>query len=226
MMKKPRCFLILFFFLCLTGPASWAAGTYVSDSFEVIVRTGPSTENKILSMPASGQAVEVLETKGDWSRVRLSVREGGSVEGWMLNRYLITRLPWELQARTAKEENAALKEKLSRIGQERNDLQHREKDLSGKLEAATVGLQKLHAEYDSFKKGAADFVKLKKDLDTARSELESTRSTLEAISEENRVLKASERNRWIMTGAGVLLCGLVIGLVMGRKEKRRRSLYS
>ncbi len=221
-----RYFPILTFLVCLTGSTSWAAGAYVTDSFEVTVRTGPSTENKILSMPSSAQAVQVLETQGDWSRVRLSIRDGGTVEGWIMSRYLITRVPWELQAKSAKEENAALKEKLSLVTQERNELKNREKEFSGKLESATAGLGKLQGEYDSFKKGAAEYVTLKKDFEAAKSALESNRSTLKALSEENQILKTSQQNQWIMTGAAILLVGLLIGLILGKREKRRRSLYS
>jgi len=220
-----RYLTILTFLLCVMGSSAWGAVAYVTDSFEVTVRTGPSNENKITAMPSSGQSMEVIEKQGDWSLVRLTIRDGGTIEGWIMNRYLITRVPWELQAKTAKEEIAALKEKLLRTEQERNEFKNREKELSGKMEAATAGLGKLQGEYDTFKKGAAEFVTLKKDLETAKSTLESDRSTIQTLSEENQVLKSSQEHMLIMAGAAILLCGLIIGLVMGRMQKKRRSLY-
>jgi SH3 domain protein len=135
-------------------------------------------------------------------------------------------LPWERQANTAKEQSVALKEKLSRIEQERNEVKQREADLSGKLQAATAALEKLQSQYESLKKGSAEYITLKKDFETATSSLESNRSALETLSVENRELKSTQRERWVMTGAAILLCGLIIGLIMGRMQKRRRSLYS
>jgi len=224
-MKTFRCLLLLFFSLSLAGTSSWAAGAYITDSFEVTIRTGPSTQNKIVSMPASGQAVKVIETQGDWSLVRLSTRDGESVEGWILNRYLITRMPWELQAAAAKEQNSALKEKLGRAEQERNELKSRETDLSGRLQTTTAALEKLRGEYEALHKGAAEYITLKRDFEDARTALEENRSRLDALSRENKELKSSQQDKWILTGAAILLCGLIIGLVMGRSQKRRRSLY-
>lgn len=225
-MEKIRCFLMISFLLCITATSSWAAAAYVTDSFEVTIRSGPSNQNRILAAPSSGQAMKVLETQGDWSLVRLSLRAGEDVEGWMLNRYIMTRMPWELQAGTAKEQNTALKEKLARIEQERNDLKRHETDLSGQLHETTAGLEKLQGQYDALSKGAAGYITLKMDFDAAKSALESNRSTLEALSGENRELKSSQRDKWVLTGAAILLCGLIIGLVMGRMQKRKRSLYS
>ena len=56
---------------CLTGQWSWAEKAYVTDSLKVTFRTGPSTENKIVSMLSSGQPVEVLESQEKWTHVRL-----------------------------------------------------------------------------------------------------------------------------------------------------------
>jgi len=43
----------------------------VTDSFKVTLRTGPSSENKIIAMPSSGQPVKVLDSRGNWSHLRL-----------------------------------------------------------------------------------------------------------------------------------------------------------
>ncbi|RJR39491.1 MAG: TIGR04211 family SH3 domain-containing protein [Desulfobacteraceae bacterium] len=224
-MKKPRFLTMVTLFLLLAGTSSWAAGAYITDSFEVTVRTGPSNQNKIVSMPSSGQAVKVIETQGDWSLVRLATKDGENQEGWILNRYLITRMPWELQAAAAKEQNGVLKERLARAEQERNEFKSRETDLSGKLQSATAALEKLQGEFDALQKGAAGYTTLKKDYDEAVSALEKNRNTLEALSRENRELKSSQQDKWILTGAAILLCGLFIGLVVGRMQRRRRSLY-
>jgi SH3 domain protein len=96
----------------------WATKAYVTDSLRISLRRAPSIENKILKLLPSGLAVEVLESQEGWSRVQLLEPGRGSMEGWVLSRYLITRQPWEIQARSLKRENAQLKTKLARIERE------------------------------------------------------------------------------------------------------------
>jgi len=101
-MKRFRLIIPIALGLCLVGQMGWAAKAYVTDYFRIRLRRGPSIENKILEFLPSGLAVEVLESQ----------------EGWALSRYLITRQPWEVQARSLKRENAQLKRKLARIEKE------------------------------------------------------------------------------------------------------------
>jgi SH3 domain protein len=210
---------------CLISEKSWATRAYVTDSFEITLRTGPSSQNKVIAMPASGEAVEILNSQDDWSNVRLLGRERGAVEGWVLSRYLIERLPWEMQARTLKAESTRIKEKLEQLESEQGQATHREQELTNELKKNVDALKKLKNEYNSLKRGAADYLKLKRDYDLATTKLESTQKTAQSLTKENERLRYSQRNKWFATGALVLLVGLIVGLVLGRKEKKRKSLY-
>jgi len=171
--------------VCLMVQSSWATKVYVTDSFKVTLRTGPSTQNKIIAMPSSGQPVEILDSSEDWSYVRLLGHGEGNKEGWMLSRYLVSRLPWEMQARSLREENVRLKEKLTPIEKKLSEAVHRE--------------------------------------GTTRSTLETTQKEVQKLTRENEQLSSSQRTKWFALGALVLLCGLIIGLVVGRQQKKRRS---
>ena len=83
----------------------WSTKAYVTDSFEITLRTGPGNENKIIAMLFSGRPLEVLDTRGECSQVK--VLDGGK-EGWVLSRYLVTRLPWEVQAKKLQEDSVSL----------------------------------------------------------------------------------------------------------------------
>ncbi|NVL90711.1 MAG: TIGR04211 family SH3 domain-containing protein [Desulfobacterales bacterium] len=104
--------------ICLIGQTSWAEKAYVTDSFRISLRRGPSIENKILKFLPSGLPVDISESQDGWSRVQLSESRGGYMQGWVLSRYLVTRLPWKVQTESLKKENARLKERLSRIKRE------------------------------------------------------------------------------------------------------------
>jgi len=136
----------------------WAAKAYVTDYFEVTLRTGPSNENKIIAMLFSGRPLEVLDTRGEWSQVK--VLDGGK-EGWVLSRYLVTRLPWEVQAKKLQEDSVSLNGKLNRLEKEFSDESQQRQALAAELKQKTQEFDALSKEYLELKKGAEGYLRLK-----------------------------------------------------------------
>jgi SH3 domain protein len=56
--------------------------------------------------------------------------------------------------------------------------------------------------------------------------MKAAQAELSKITTENENLRSSEQNRWFLSGALVLLCGLLVGGIAGRQQKKRRSVYS
>jgi SH3 domain protein len=135
--------------------------------------------------------VQINETQDGWSRIRLLESEGEILEGWVLSRYLIKRLPWEVQATRLRAENGQLKERLAHIDE--------------RWESTIEDERKYTQE-------------LKKKHDVAQREVQ-------RLSEENEILKSSQRNKWFTTGGLVLLSGLLVGLLVGKPPKRRRLSF-
>jgi len=220
-----RFMLGLVFLVSMAAQSCWAATVYVSDSFEITLRTGPSIENKIIAMPSSGQPLEVLDAQDDWTQVRMHKPDGEIVEGWVLTRYLSTRMPWEVQAENLNAENASLKEKLAYAENRLKEATVREQGLADKLKENTEALEDVRAEYDSLRHRAADYIKLEAAYEANRSKLEAAEADVNRLTEVVTELRSSKRNRWFLTGALVLLAGLILGLVLGRQSRRRRSSY-
>jgi len=174
--------------LCLMVQTSWAEKAYVTDWFRISLRRGPGIENKILKFLPSGLPVDVLESQDGWNRVRLLEGEQPALEGWIMSRYLVTRLPWEHQARSLREENARLKEKIARINEEWAEKVRRELGSTRQL----------------------------------KENYEATLKTVQTLTKENESLRSSRMKKWFVTGALVLLCGVMIGLVV---RKRKSSYY-
>jgi SH3 domain protein len=204
---------------------SWAETVYVTDSFEVTFRSGPSSENKILSILRSGDSLEVLETGEIWTRVRLHKKNGVKVEGWVLNRYLITRQPWKKIAASLSQENAQLKQKLSELEVKWSKLAQDEKSIAKKFNESATTLNKLKKRYESLKEGSADYLNLKAEHEKTRSKLEVTEKKLDTLTIEANELRSSHGYKWFGMGALVLFSGLIIGLIFGRQQKRRKSSY-
>jgi len=215
--------LILSLTLSLFIRPSLALNTaYVTDLCQVHLRSGPGTGFKVLAALSSGFIVEVLAQKDSWSNVRY-VKEGGeSTEGWILSKFLVDQPPWAAQAKTM---NASLKEQLACIVEEKNQLSKRETELAKALQAANEKLQKLEADYDSLKTGSADYLKLKQLYDSTKTALAEAQENVRTLSQEIEDSKLSQRIKWFMAGALVLLCGWVIGVIMGRYQRKRRTHF-
>ena len=72
--------------LAMAAPAT-AESVWVTDQFEITLRSGPSTSNAIQLMLSSGTELEVLERDAETGYTR--VRTQGGTEGWVLTRYLM-----------------------------------------------------------------------------------------------------------------------------------------
>lgn len=202
-----------------------AAKAFVTDTFEITLRTGPSTEHKVIAMLPSGTGVEVLDKQEGWSRVRVSESGRDNKEGWLLSRFLINRWPWEVQAKALEKENLQLKEKLAKYEGDSSNAVTRELQLKEKLEATTEELKKLQQEYAELKSGATDYLSLKDQYEATGTALKSAQETVEQLTQENQRMKFSHQIKWFLVGAAVLFGGWLIGLTMGRQQKRRRPMF-
>ncbi len=215
-MKRYPLIISMALGVCLIFQTSWAEKVYITDSFRISFRAGPSIENKILKFLPSGTHLEVMETGESWSRVRLLEPEGSDVSGWVLTRYLSTRRPWEAQTKAFMGENAKLIERVGILEKENKDISLRDQKLSQDLEKFRSAFHKLQYEHGLLKKEATDYLKIK-------AAHENMKKRVESLAHENDLLKSAQINKWFATGALVLLCGLMIGLVVGRQQRKRRS---
>ena len=224
-MKKLLLITLITVAISLISQDGLAEKAYVMNPTKITLRKGPGVTEKIITMLRQDEPVEVLETKKGWSHVRLLEPNRQNKEGWVVSGYLVNRVPWKIQTGLLKEENTLLKEKLNKIEKEWRELSGEREELSGKLEKNGTALDTVRQRYETLKKEASSFLKLKKKYETTKTKMEVAQAITEKLTEENAVLKSSQRNTWFLTGAAVLLVGLIFGLIMGRQQKKRKSSY-
>ena len=217
-MERLRPIILITMGWCFIAQLSWATTAYVTDSFRISLRRGPDIENKILKFIPSGQPVEVFESQDGWSHIQPLEDNEEAVNGWVLSRYLITRQPWENQVRSLEEQNTQQKEKLAHLEKEWEESDLNIKNLTKELNANIEALKKLRVQHVNLKRDAANYLELKEAY-------ESTRDSLQELIHENEALRSSQMNRWYATGALVLLCGLIIGLLVGKQQKNRKTYF-
>jgi len=224
-MNKWAMALVVALCVCLASIPCRAETAYVTNPSKITLRDDPGRDQKILAMVSQNEPVEILDSQEGWKRVRLLGPKWNSKEGWIEGGFLSSRVPWENQAASLKEENDQLREKLAKIEGEWRGLTGEREGIKGKLAENTQAFSEIQGKYQRLKEEAAGYLKLKKEYETAQERLNDAVATAETLTKENEELRSSQRNTWFLTGGAVMLVGLIFGLVLGRREKRRKSSY-
>jgi SH3 domain protein len=218
-MNKFRSALVLATALAIVIPAgsALAVKAYTTDTQELPLRVSPSSSAKTLLTIPPASSVE-LANPHSYTKVRYE-KPGGEVrEGWVASRFLSAQPPDSSAARELQTENEALKERLDELDKEKAGLSEREKDLSDKL-------TKLNVAYEELKGGSVNYLKLKSEYDSAKSNLASAQEHIQTMVQENDNLKLSQRVQWFVAGALVLLLGWFMGWATGRRHKKKKGSY-
>ena len=198
-----------------------AAPAWVSDVFEITLRTGPSSDNVILMVVPSGTELTILEEEGGYTRVQTL----GGTEGWVLTRYL-------MDEPSAREKLGGMVEKLA--------------NSQAYGESMAAELDEIRAEYDDMTRALNDLQKDKMSLESELREITDKAANVIAIDSQNvdlqqkltaaeininfledekdRLLNQSDR-KWFFIGALVLLGGIFLGLVLPYMKFQRRTRY-
>jgi len=197
----------------VTAPAA-AAERFVGDELRVSVRAGKGDDYRIIEVLPSGAAVETLETGDRWARVRTP----NGKEGWMRRQYLQADPIAEVKLEQARAELERLRRRVAELedklamARERNaaareridKLREQKRSIEAKLADAEKGLE-LHAANEQ--------------LQARVDELE---GRVEELTRRNAQLAGRDRKRWFALGAGVLLGGMLLGIVITRIPWRSR----
>jgi SH3 domain protein len=202
----------------LVVSAAHAQPAYVTDVFEITLRSGPTNSNKILKMLPSSTPVEVLRSDKDWSLVRA---EG--LEGWVLTRYLTTTAPAALQVERFAKENETLRAKMDEMTEKTSATTGENQALLDRLDRAEMELASLQQQYAELERGSKAYVELKKAHDELIALEAKTAQRAEILEMKNRDLSGDTQFRWFLTGAGVVGASLLLGLALGRLQRKKTS---
>jgi len=208
--------------LLLAGAAPAQPTRYVTDSVKLDARSGPGLDNRIVRMVESGTPVAVLDESEGWSQVRLP----GGEEAWILSRFLMDD-PAARQRLTRNEQSLAeARARADEVAAQMQSLVDENARLREAGEARQREAESLADELRELQRtaGAAVAMRDENRALTARSaELEQRYRILES---ENQRLADARNRDWFLAGAGVLLGGIVLGLIIPKLRFRRRRSWS
>lgn len=206
----------------ITTPAG-AQDAWVSDQFEVTLRSGPSTSNAIERMLPSGTGLEILERNDELGYAR--VRTAAGTEGWVLTRYLMSEP-------SAREQLTALTSRLTSANSQGSSLTAQLNAVQGEHDAAKRQIaslerdkKRLEDELAEIKRTASNVLSINNQNKALREQLAGSETSVGALEQQVRELSGQTTRYWFLTGALVLAVGIILGLWLPRIRWQRRSRY-
>ena len=214
--------LLLLTFSIMISEAQ-AAKRYVGDYLVITLRSGPGMENRVIKALPSGTAMEILE-EGENGYARARLEDG--MEGWVRTQYL-TDTP------IAKDQLASLQVKYDKLKEDYTVVKTELDSLKSEHSKVAKGSDKLENQYKALQDRMARLNEVAAKpilLDQENRELKEQNVTLSnemnLIRQENQILKDRSDRDWFIAGAGVVLIGVILGLLLPKIRMRRKDGWS
>jgi len=202
--------------LLLFSVPVYADSMYVSGIVKITLRSGPGTDNRVIGMVESGQAVDVLQKGEEWCQVRLS----DGKEGWVLSRLLTPDKPRILLLEETAEKNKALVRQFAELADKNKGMAEENRELANELAKLKARLGEAEHSYAKLQQDASDFITLRSKYQKSARDLDAQIKKADELEQKLRKLRSDRNLWWFLVGAGVLLAGFLLGLSAKRQRRR------
>jgi len=217
--KQLSGFLATLIISGILSTSGFAKTLYIHDELRVDMRTGPSTEYRIIDFLRSGTKLDVMKENDGWVQVQANGKEG-----WIQTQYTSDQPIARDQLATAlkqieglKSENSALKSQLSNTRSELGGLKSDHDKMSNSTE-------KLQQELDRIQKVSRNAISTEAAYRQLQEEAELLKVDIEKLKVENIRLSEDNLKEGIQWGAGAVLLGVILAWLISKSSaKKRRS---
>ena len=218
-----RISLLVFFLMVGASPLHAAEVKYVTDVFEVTVRSGTSTANSIVRLLPSGAAVTVLDSEQTSQYSFVETEDG--LQGYVLSRYLVDspvakEILQDLRVKY-EQQQSLLDEQRIEIGQLKQSLQQEQTD-SESLKTTLRASEEELSEVRDAAQNALNILEQNKRLQTVVDQLRKEKTVL---SDTNAELSDSSQIDWFVRGAAVSLIAFIIGILVTKIRWRKQDSW-
>ena len=211
--------LLLFVALPVAAENRW-----VTDDLEITMRTGKSNRNAIVRMLKAGTELEIVEV--DRQAGYTLVRTGSGAEGWVLSRYLRRNPPAKIRLPDLESRLQTYEADQDSLAVRVNELEEERRELTRQLREAENTAQRVRQELEELQRVSASAVQVSAENRELSQSLKTGEQRITNLEEENRSLASQANREWFLVGAGVLVFGVLMGLVIPRIRWRKRSSWS
>lgn len=211
---------VLLALLLVLGPVSaFAATLYISDELTVPLRRGPSNGHRIINAALpSGTALEVLGE--DKSAGFTQVRTPNGTEGWVPTQYLSDQPVAKERLAAANKRVETLEAQLKSIRENYQDARGARSEIEGKATELGKENQRLQTELAEIRRVSATALTQFEENKQLKTDNASLQTQVTQLSEEVHDLKRNVMLRWLLSGGGLVLVGLLLGAWIKSRPKR------
>ncbi len=208
--------------VCVAGPLA-AETRYITDEFEVTMRSGTSTSNSIVRMLRSGESVTVLEE--DLASQYSLVETDDSKKGYVLSRFLM-EIPAARQS--LQELKVSFEDQRSRIDSQSSEISELNQALSQEKndnQALKVTLRASEQELTEVREAAQDTLNILEQNKRLQTVLDQLREEKAQLTEVNAELSDSTKLDWFVRGGAVSLIAFVVGILVTRIRWKKQDSW-
>ncbi len=218
-MKK----LLFIIIACVASVAEAQTIRYVTDQLEITMRSGKSTQHQVVRVLPSGTPVELLEVDSESGYSR--VRSPQGIEGWVISRYLDNEPSGRERLAKAEKKIANLNIENSRLQEDIKQLTVDKNAVEKEKQALSKENHRLDQELTHIRQTAGSAIAIDSENKSLKEKLNTLERNYQSVKQENEVLKDRSDRDWFMVGAGVILLGIAIGLIIPKIRWRRKSSW-
>ncbi|MCI0653708.1 MAG: TIGR04211 family SH3 domain-containing protein [Methylococcaceae bacterium] len=198
-----------------------AKTVYVTDELEILLRSGQGSQYRIVSSLESGTPLTVLKNdRGDgWTHVKTEDKK----TGWVLTRFLTESPTARAQLETAARNLDSVRQENQQIKEELSALKGNNQNTATENDALLKEKNRLIQEVTAIRQASSEAVQIMEERDQLQERVINLERDLQNVKRENQTLSDSTAQDWFLIGAGVLLGGILLGLILPKLSWRRKS---
>lgn len=208
--------------LVIVASGAHAQDTYfVDDQLTITLRSGESTSHQILRTLKSGAKMTLISTNKETGYSHAVLPDG--TEGWVLTRFLTKKPIARTQLSQAQSTIERLQTELNQAQKELTELRSTHTTTSKSNNELSKKNQQITEELDQIKHTAANALALDEENKELKTELIHLETEIQSLEQQKSVLQDNSARSWFITGTGVALLGIVIGLIAPKLRVQRKS---
>jgi SH3 domain protein len=217
-----RTTLLLSLVLTVVTPVQ-AVDRYVTDIFEVTMRSGPSTSNAIIRMLPSGEAVTLLEEDLDTKYSFVETADGK--QGYVITRFLedspVARQVLVELRQSHEQQRQDLEAQAAEIAELKQSLEGEQSDNA----SLKIALRASEQELSQVREAAQNTLSILEQNKRMQTVVDQLREEKSVLSATNAELSDSTRIDWFVRGAAVSLIAFIIGILVTRIRWRKKDTW-
>ncbi len=214
-------YVLLLVGLWVFASGAMAQTVYISDVFFVPVRSGAGSQYRIVHQGIrSGTQMTLLgeSSDGEW----VNIRTEGGLDGWIPTQYLLREQPARMQLTAAQTKLAAATKRAEDLEAELKKLRAEHNSLAQTADSQAKESEQYAEELRKIRALSADSINLNQRYQDLLAKHDLVQTEFDAVRAENDRLKSNKTiNQW-MFGAGLVVFGMFLMLILPVFMRQKR----